>query len=83
MTPGKLPIPVTGGSVQVENNLAIGDFSVIASIKRKGRRFRRLSRVNLKCSHAVTAAQSRTVKRIIIDVQPTLNSHPPLAWIGA
>lgn len=66
-----------------------GDFSVAASPKRKkGRRFAKLSRVNLKCDHAVagrrlaaalsliefeyTIAQSRPEKRIIIDVQPTL-----------
>ena len=64
------------------------DFSNIASPKKKGRRFRRLSRVNLKCPNAVAGkrlaaalsliefeyvvAQTRPEKRIIIDVQPTL-----------
>ncbi len=65
-----------------------GDFSVITSTKRKRRRFRKFSKVNLKCTHAVaskrlaaallliefeyTVAESRTDKRIVIDVQPTL-----------
>lgn len=67
-----------------------GDFAKVAGRKPTAQkpRFRKLSRVNMKCKHAVAAnrlaaamtliefeyeiAQSRPDKRMIVDVQPTL-----------
>lgn len=65
-----------------------GDFSAIVTPKRKGARFKKLSRVSLKCGSVNTAkriaaaisliefeyaaAQARTQKRIIVEIQMTV-----------
>lgn len=87
------PDPIVAKTAQDMNAILISDdqdFNVIAGRKAtaKQRRFKRLSRVNMRCSHAKAVerlaaaisliefefegAQSRPDKRMIIDVGPTI-----------
>lgn len=85
------PDPIVAKVAQDRDEILVtedGDFSGIVSPKRKGRRFKKLSRVSLKCGSAKTAnrmaaavsliefeyaaAQARPQKRIIVEIQTTV-----------
>jgi predicted nuclease of predicted toxin-antitoxin system len=91
--PGDTPDPIVAKTSQDMGAILIsddGDFKQIAGKRANAHkpRFRKLSRVNMKCKHAVASkriaaamtliefeyeiAQARSDKRMIIDVQPTL-----------
>lgn len=93
MLPTDTPDPIVAKTSQDLEAILIsddGDFKKVAGRRPNAHkpRFRKLSRVNMKCKHAVAAtriaaaitliefeyeiAQERADKRMIIDVQPTL-----------
>ena len=87
------PDPMVAKMAQERNEILItddGDFGVIVSPKRKGKgkRFKKLSRITMKCDHAISAtrmaaalslivfeydlAQAQAEKRIIIEINHSL-----------
>lgn len=85
------PDPMVAKVAQERDEILLtgdGDFGEIVTPKRKGKRFRKLSRVSLGCNHSdmgarvaaalsliefeYAAAQARPVKRIIIEIQKTV-----------
>jgi len=89
--PTDSPDPMVAKVAQERDEILLtddGDFGMIVTPKRVGKRFKKVSRVSMKCKHAVAAdriaaalaliefeyaaAQSRPEKRIIIEIQTTV-----------